>query len=114
MLQFYGYPDCEVFGEVVEDIDLAGPVEAVPAFDPCFKPAKLSLAELAQTAKASRVAMLQTVRSSGDAEIDSTVFAKTLEELDCGWLEGPFGLADLHAVAVVSRLFGIKNVVGAS
>jgi len=42
------------------------------------------------------------------------VFAKTLEELGCGWLEGPFGLADLHAVAVVSRLFGIKNVVGAS
>ena len=114
MLQHYGYPDCEVFDEVIAGIDLAGPVAAVPAFDPCFKPAKLSLSELAQTAKASRVAMLQTVRSSGDAEVDSTVFAKTLEELDCGWLEGPFEPGDLPADAVVSRRFGIKQSSGDS
>lgn len=114
MLHYYGYPDCEVFDEVVSGIDLAGPVSVVAAFDPCFKPAKLSVTELAQTAKASRVALLRTVKSSGDAEIDSTVFAKTLEELECGWLEGPFEPDSLPDSAVVSRRFGIKQSSGDS
>ena len=114
MLHHYGYPDCEVFDEVIAGVELAGPVSVVAAFDPCFKPAKLSVSELALTAKASRVALLRTVRSSGDAEIDSTVFDKTLEELECGWLEGPFEPDSLPDSAVVSRRFGIKQSSGDS
>ena len=37
---------------------------------------------------------------------------KTLEELECGWLEGPIPLSDLPLDAVVSRRFGIRQSSG--
>lgn len=114
MMSYYGYPDCEVFDEVVAGIDLAGPVIPVKSFDPCFKPAKVSVAELSRSSKASRVAMLSTIRSSGDGELDESVFAKTMEELECGWLEGPIDPCDLPDGSVVSRRFGIKQASGDS
>ena len=100
MLHFYGYPDCEVFDALV------------PSFDPCFKPAKLTLKELESTAKVSRMAFLATVRPTGDAEIDETVLQKTLEELECGWLEGPIPYDELPDNAVVSRRCGIRQASG--
>ena len=112
MLQFYGYPDLEVFEEVCRGTRLAGAAPVVPSFDPCFKPAKLTLKELGASAGTSRTALLATVRSSGDVEIDETVFQKTLEELDCGWLEGPIPVEDLPDNAIVSRRFGIRQTSG--
>ena len=58
MLEHYGYPDVEVFDEVTSGIHLAGPAPAVPSFEPCFKPAKVSTEELARSASASRIALL--------------------------------------------------------
>ena len=40
MLEFYSYPDVAIFEEVVAGTRLAGAAPVVPAFDPCFKPAK--------------------------------------------------------------------------
>ena len=111
-MEFYGYPDCAVFDEVVSGVGLAGPAPVVESFDPCFKPAKMTVAELSAQAHQSRQVMLASVRSSGDAEIDRTVFDKTQEELDCGWLSGPYNLADLPLDAVVSRRFGIRQSSG--
>jgi len=31
----------------------------------------------------------------GDDFIDKEVFSKTLEELECGWLDDPYGLDEL-------------------
>ena len=112
MLTHYGYPDCEVFDEVVRGFELSGTVEHVPCFDPCFKPAKITEAELEGSAFASCQSLLGSVRSSGDAFIDSEVFAKTQDEVNCGWLEGPFEPSELPPNAVVSRRFGIKQGAG--
>ena len=84
MMEFYEYPDCAVFDEVVAGVGLAGLAPVVKAFDPCFKPAKMTVADLAAQAHQSRQVMLASIRSSGDAEIDRTVFDKTQEELECG------------------------------
>ena len=46
MMEFYNYPDCKVYDEVTEGIQLAGTAPHVPFFDPCFKPAKITEAEL--------------------------------------------------------------------
>ena len=112
MLEFYSYPDVDVFEEVVSGTRLAGAAPVVPAFGPCFKPAKITMGELANAAKASRASLLTSIRSSGDLEIDQTVMQKTLEELECGWLEGPIPLSDLPPDAVVSRRFGIRQSSG--
>ena len=112
MLLHYGYPDSEVFGEVIEGVCLSGKAPHVASFEPCFKPAKITEAELASTARSARVGMLASIRSSGDDFIDSEVFSKTQEELACGWLDGPFEASELPEDAVVSRRFGIKQGSG--
>ena len=81
MLQFYGYPDLEVFEEVCHGTRLAGAAPIVPSFDPCFKPAKLTLKELGASAETSRAALLATVRSSGDVEIDGYFCLQTILSL---------------------------------
>ena len=58
MMQHYGYPDPGVYEEVVDGIQLAGASPYVPSFDPCFKPARITLCELAQSAPSNREAML--------------------------------------------------------
>eukprot|EP00435_Cladocopium_sp_Y103_P045636 s2855_g13.t1 len=100
MLSFYNYPDPGVFDEVVDGVELAGAAPFVPAFEPNFKPAAMTTAELASGAEQSRIALVSTVRSSGDKELDSEIFSKTMAELECGWLEGPFEASDLPRDAV--------------
>ena len=112
MLAFYHYPDIAVFDEVVSGVCLSGPAPTVPFFEPSFKPARITESELALSARASRVALLASVRSSGDAEIDSEVYNKTMDEVACGWLEGPLDLSSLGDDAVVSRRFGIRQASG--
>lgn len=84
----------------------------MPFFEPGFKPAKITEDELASSARASRVALLASVRSSGDDEIDREVFNKTQDEVACGWLEGPIEASTLEPSAVVSRRFGIRQSSG--
>ena len=113
MLEYYQYPDVSVFDEVVSGITLSGAAPDVPFFEPGFKPAKVTESELASSAaaKASRVALLASVRSSGDAEIDREVFNKTQDEVSCGWLEGRIDAGSLEPSAVVSRRFGTRQPV---
>ena len=112
MMEHFGYPDCAVYDEVTEGTKLSGAAPLVPSFDACFKPAKLTESELATTARANRIGLLRSVRSSGDAFIDSEVFRKTLEELESGWLEGPHDPSTLPPNSVVSRRFGILQNSG--
>eukprot|EP00435_Cladocopium_sp_Y103_P071420 s116_g37.t1 len=111
-MEHYSYPDLGVFDEVVSGVDFAGLAPFVEAFDPSFKPAVTTVSELASGSKANRYALLSSVRSSGDPELDDEVSSKTLAALECGWLSGPFELADLAPDAIVSRRFGIKQSSG--
>jgi len=112
MMAHYKYPDCEVFDEVVSGTKLSGVVPAVPSLEACFKPAKLTEPELASTARAARIGLLRSVRSSGDPFIDSEVYRKTLEELENGWLDGPHDPESLPEDTVISRRFGILQSSG--
>ena len=112
MLEYYQYPDVAVFDEVISGVTLSGAAPDVPFFEPGFKPAKITEGELASSAKASRLALLASVRSSGDVEIDREVFNKTQDEVACGWLDGPIDVGDLQPNAVVSRRFGIRQSSG--
>ena len=114
MLTHYGYPDMAVFEEVISGISLSGPVPVVQWFEPSFKPAQITEKELALSARASRIALLASVRSSGDDEVDKEVYSKTLDEVKCGWLEGPIPASSLDDHAVVSRRFGIRQSSGDS
>eukprot|EP00435_Cladocopium_sp_Y103_P043140 s2541_g12.t1 len=114
MLEHYGYPDMSVFDEVISGTDLVGAVPAVPEFDQSFKPEKMTVSELAASAPSIRKSLLSSIRSSGDAEIDTEVYNKTMDELECGWLEGPIEVSALPPHAIINRRFGIKQSSGDS
>ena len=108
----YRYPDLSVFDEVVNGTDLVGAVPSIPYFDASFKPAKMTVEELGNSAASIRKSLLASIRSSGDSDIDREVYSKTLDELECGWLEGPIDVNLLPDRAIVSRRFGIKQSSG--
>ena len=108
----FGYPDLSVFDEVVNGTDLVGAVPAMPYFDASFKPAKMTVKELGAIATSIRKSLLASIRSSGDSDIDREFYSKTLDELECGWLEGPVDPGSLPSHAIVSRRFGIKQSSG--
>ena len=104
-----GYPDPGVFDELAFGTELTGCVPQTGVFDPVFKPALLTTCELAEQAASSNQAIFRSVRSSGDSEVDNTVFQKTLEERDSGWLRGPVPFSELGSGCVLSRRFGLKQ-----
>ena len=109
MLAGCDYPDMEVFDELVSGTALTGPVPATGIFEATFKPASMTESQLKQQARASRVAIINAARTSGDPSVDEEVYAKTLVEKDHGWLVGPIEVADLPDHAIVSRRFGLKQ-----
>ena len=104
-----GYPDVGVFDELAFGTSLIGTVPRTGVFDQAFKPALSTQDELFDQAKASNLAILHSVRSSGDSELDDTVFSKTLEERDAGWLRGPVDVKAMGPGSVLSRRFGLKQ-----
>ena len=104
-----GYPDPGVFEELSFGTELTGEVPATGVFDPVFKPALMTEDDLVEQSKISNKAIYHSVRSSGDSEVDSIVFQKTLEERDAGWLRGPIPFHELGSGCILSRRFGLKQ-----
>ena len=57
----------------------------------------------------ARLAVKLATTSSGDAEMDSKLWLKTLEERDRGWLIGPLAWSELEPHPVVSKRFPLQQ-----
>ena len=104
-----GYPDKGVFDELAFGTELIGTVPQTGVFEQSFKPALQTKGELIEQSNASNLAIFHSVRSSGDLEVDKTVYEKTLEERDAGWLRGPIDFSELGSGCVLSRRFGLRQ-----
>ena len=109
MLKAAAYPDMDVVEELVRGVPLTGEVKPTGLFEKVFKPAEMSEKFLRSSGEKNRHANFYSCRSSGDAEVDETVFQKTLEEVQLGWARGPISLRDLPKGSVISRRFGLKQ-----
>jgi hypothetical protein len=94
LLERHGYDDMGVVDELVKGADLVGSVGHVPSLTSTFKPATKSLSKLKEGAKASREATRSGVRGSGDREVDTEVYNKTLDEKADSWISGPINWED--------------------
>ena len=103
------YPNMGVVEEIKLGTELVNEVPCTGVFDGAFKAAEISTEQLKLGAKSRNKSIVFGVRSSGDKEVDDTVFQKTLEERDSGWLRGPLHLDDLEEGAVISRRFGLRQ-----
>ena len=106
------FPDPEVVDELVCGADLIGDVPRTKMLPAKFKPAVCSEATLKLQASHVRSLSASEVGSSGDDFIDSEVWRKTLEEVECGWLVGPLTEDEVPLTAPVTKRFGLQQKKG--
>ena len=98
---------------LVEDIkrgfDLAGVLPRSGVFNQKFRPASMTCEDLRKVSNLSREVLLESVQSSGDKEIDLSLFTTTLKEVEKGFIEGPINKGDLPAGSTLTKRFPVKQ-----
>ena len=109
MLAELGYPDLGVFDEIACGTGLAGSVPDSGLFEKVFRPCEITEEQLKSGAEHNRKSIFYSCRGSGDQDVDKVVYEKTIEEVNSGWLRGPFEIASLPSDAIINRRFGLKQ-----
>lgn len=112
MLQSTQYPDMDVVDELQFGSDLTGDIPVTGMLPGKFEPSLISEDELKLNAMRVRKASISEVRSSGDAELDETVWEKTMKEVENGWLIGLLDESQVPAGSPLSRRFGLRQRLG--
>ena len=73
------------------------------------QPASITQSELSRKAPHIRRLVLNTVRSSGDEQLDREVFDQSMDEVAKGWISGPLDPSSLPSDSIISRRFGIRQ-----
>ena len=85
-----GFPDLEIYDEVLEGIKLVGPACESGAFPSGLTSAQQSVSQLRSQAVWRRRTSIGKRRTSGDQEADLELWEQSLQEVQSGWLDGPF------------------------
>ena len=109
MLAELDYPDLGVFDEIACGTGLAGSVPDSGLFEKVFRPCEITEEQLKSGAEHNRKSIFYSCRGSGDQDVDKVVYEKTIEEVNSGWLRGPFEIASLPSDAIINRRFGLKQ-----
>jgi hypothetical protein len=103
--------DSELINDVAEGHELTGLARDTKTFKSKLRPPNMSKASLLASAKWTRRAIIGSIRSSGDADLDKQLYAETLSDRQSGWLDGPYSESEIEAEVgehwVASRRFGI-------
>ena len=73
------------------------------------QPASITQSELSRKAPRIRRLVLNTVRSSGDEQLDREVFDQSMDEVAKGWISGPLDPSSVPSDSITSRRFGIRQ-----
>ena len=65
--------------------------------------------DLRKVSNLSREVLLESVQSSGDKEIDLSLFATTLKEVEKGFIQGPINKEELPAGSTLTKRFPVKQ-----
>ena len=109
MLAELDYPDQGVFDEIACGTGLAGSVPDSGLFEKVFRPCEITEEQLKSGAEHNRKSIFYSCRGSGDQDVDKVVYEKTIEEVNSGWLRGPFEISSLPSDAIINRRFGLKQ-----
>lgn len=94
LLEHYGYDDMGVISLMCDGVPLVGKHDDPPCYPPLLKPATLTEADLRLSSVWRRKAILGRKRLGDDPEHAAHLEETALEELELGFLEGPFASED--------------------
>lgn len=113
LLQMLHYPDVTLADDIARGFELTGVAPPSGAFETELRPPVFHESVVRASAEVARRALVGRAGSSGDPQVDSKLYEQTLEEVDKGWMRGPYTEAELAdllgADCVVSRRFAITQ-----
>ena len=109
MIKSCGYEDVSIARDIENGFDLMSHLPSSGVFQKGSSFATLMPEHVRSVSGQTRTAIWNSTRSCVDKEIAEAVYAAPMEEIDRGWLCGPFGLDDLPEGASLTRRFGIMQ-----
>ncbi|CAE7833327.1 ubiad1 [Symbiodinium sp. CCMP2592] len=107
-----GYGDINLASDLRAGFDLVGRAPESNVLPGKITPATMHPDDLVSTTVRAREALKLSLGSSGDAEQDLRLWNKTLEEVERGWLIGPYDWDELGDTDVVSHRFPLVQGQG--
>ena len=104
-----GSTDLNLHEDMCTGFDLTGKLPLSNVFEPKFRPAAISTESLRSVADRARHALIDSIRRSGDAEIDIGVYDSTVKELERGLLIGPIDPDVVPTGSTLTRRFGVRQ-----
>ena len=113
MLVTAGCSDTDLPEAVSRGFHITGEVAPSGVFPRSFVPASATVEELRDLAGVNAALAYAETKSSGDQQIDTRLWEKTMEEKQKGWIEGPLphGLDDLSHGQTLTRRFAVVQGV---
>ena len=109
LLNEAGHEDMGLVEDITRGFDLTGALPRSGVFNQKFRPASMSCEDLRNVSNLSRSVLLESVQSSGDKEIDLSLFSATLKEVEKGFMQGPIDKEDLPAGSTPTKRFPVKQ-----
>ena len=109
ILQTINYDDMGVVDELTTGATLTGEIPVTGVLDTKLKPARMPLERLLEMANQVKDLIEARTVSSGDDNMDEQLWQKTLEEVEQGYLEGPFDFDALPPGCLVSSRFPLMQ-----
>ena len=106
LLEEHDYPDMAVVDELLQGTKLIGETDTTGLWPAKFVPATLSEIELYEISTREREAICNKVKDT-PSETDDAAWCKTLEEVEKGWIVGPFDPQQVPSHYPLSRRFGV-------
>ena len=75
------------------------------------RPASMTCEDLRKVSNLSRDVLLESVQSSGDKEVDISLFAATPKEVEKGFIKGPISREELPAGSTLTKRFPVKQKI---
>ena len=84
-----GHEDSSSVDDLKKGFDLTGALPRSGVFSQKFRPANMTCEDLRRASDLSRTVLLGSVQSSGDKELDPSLFEATMKEVDKGFHTRP-------------------------
>ena len=109
LLDEAGHEDAGLVEDIQRGFDLTGALPRSGVFNQKFRPANMTCEDLRKVSNLSREVLLESVQSSGDKEIDLSLLATTLKEVEKGFIQGPIYKEELPAGSTLTKRFPVKQ-----
>ena len=104
-----GHEDLTLVDDLKKGFDLTGALPRSGVFSQKFRPASMSCDDLRRVSDLGREVFLESVQSSGDKDLDASLFEATLKEVEKGFIQGPISKNELPAGSTLTKRFPVKK-----